>query len=132
MLGLGDAEGEAELAVEHRLEPLFLLLLGAVVDHQQHAHGVADDRVLVLQIVVQPQPLGRQVLANDRHPQVGAVLAPVLFRQRVAVVPGLVGQGLGVGQQCLPLFVGLAAALPVGPRIFAPVVEEADVVVRVL
>ena len=91
VLGLGDAEREAAPAFGEVVEPLRLLLLGAVVEHQQQADVVADDRVLVLQVVVQPEALAGEVLADDRHAEVGAVLAAVLLRERVAVVAGGVG-----------------------------------------
>ena len=65
--GLGDAEREAVGAVEQLGHPLGLLLLGPVVQHQQQADVVADDRRLVLQVVVQPEPPAGEVLADDRH-----------------------------------------------------------------
>jgi hypothetical protein len=52
MGGLGDAEGEPALAVGQVVDPLRLLSLGAVLQHQQQAHVVADDRVFVLKIAV--------------------------------------------------------------------------------
>ena len=73
-----------------------------------------------------------EVLADDRHAEVGAVLAAVLLRERVAVVAGGVGAAPRLAQQRLPLLVRQAAALPVGARVLAAVVEEADVVVLLL
>src|SRR5258708_40319577 len=51
VLRLGDAEREAFCALEQPVDPLLLLILGAVVKHQQHADIVGDDRVLGLQVV---------------------------------------------------------------------------------
>ena len=42
------------------VDPLRLLLVGAVGDHQQQPDVVADDRVLVLQVAVQPEALARR------------------------------------------------------------------------
>ena len=90
---------------------------------------VADDGVLVLQIVVQAEALGRQVLADHRHAEVRAVPAAALHREGVAVVAGGVGPAARLGEQRLPLAAGQAAAVPVGAGVLAAVVEEADVVV---
>ena len=129
VVGLGDAEGEPLGALEHPLDPLLLLLGRAVVHHQQHADAVADDRVLGLQIVVEAEALGRQVLADDRHREIPALLAPHRLGQSEAVVPGLVGAAARLAHQLLPLLVGEAAAIPVGARVLAAVIEVADVVV---
>jgi len=43
-----------------------------------------------------------------------------------------VGAPYGLAQQFLPLRARQAAAVPVGPRVLAPVVEEPDVVVLLL
>ena len=119
-------------AVEQLVDPVLLLLVGAVLEHQQQPDVVADDRALVLQVVVQTEALAREVLADHGHAEVGALLAAVLLRERVAVVTGLVGDVAHLAQQRLPLLVGQAAAIPVGAGVFAAVVEEADVVVLVL
>ena len=91
VLRLGDAEREAHAAFEQTVNPLLLLLVRAVGQHQQHADIVGDDGVLGLQIVVQAETFGREVLADDRHREIAAVLAAVLLRQRIAIVAGLVG-----------------------------------------
>ena len=110
-------------------DELRLLLVRAVREHEQHADVVRDDRVLVLEIAVEPEPLRRQVLADDRHAEVRAVAAAVRLRQRIAIEPGVVGHLPDRGEERLPLLVRQPAAVPVGARVFAPVVEEADVVV---
>src|SRR4051812_40848394 len=67
--GLGDAEGEATGAGEELGHPLLLLGLGAVVEHEEEADVVADDPALVLEVVVEAEPLAGEVLADDRHAQ---------------------------------------------------------------
>src|SRR6478735_1945758 len=69
------------------------------------------------------------MLPDDRHREVGAVLAAVFFGQRKAIVSGPVGAPAHLGEQSLPFVARQAAALKVGARPFAATVEEADVVV---
>ena len=90
-------EGDALLAGEHALEIALLLLLGTEAVQQQRHREVADDRALVLQVVVQAKTLVRQMLADDRHGEVGAVLAAEFLRQAEAQVAGLVGAALHLG-----------------------------------
>ena len=129
VVGLGQAEGEAAAAVEEAGHPLGLLGLGAVVAHHQHGREVADDRALVLQVVEQPEALGGEVLADDRHLEVGGVAAAELGRQGEAEPAGGVGPAPHLAQQRLPLRAGDAAVLEVGARPLAPMVEEPLVVV---
>ncbi len=63
---------------------------------------VAHDGVLVLQVAVEAEALGRQVLADHGHAEVGAVAAAVLGRERVAVVAGGVGPPAGLGRAAPP------------------------------
>jgi len=51
---------------------------------------------------MEPEALGGEVLADDRHREVGAVLAAVFFRQRIAIVPGLVSEFSHLAQQRFP------------------------------
>ena len=59
VVGLGEPEGQPARAVEEARHPLGPLLVGAEVAHHQHGREVADDRALVLQVVVQAEALGR-------------------------------------------------------------------------
>ena len=129
VLRFGDAEREPSTPLGEVVDPVRLLRLGAVLDHQQQPDVVADDRVLVLQVVVEAKTLAGEVLADHGHAEVGALLSAVLLRERVAVVAGRVGASAGLAQQRLPLLVGKSAAVPVGAGVLAAVVEEADVVV---
>ncbi|OIQ64663.1 hypothetical protein GALL_537860 [mine drainage metagenome] len=88
--------------------------------------------MFVLQVVVQTQPLGGQVLADHRHVEVGAALAPHFRRPGITIVAGLVGDLAGLGQQLLPLVTGQAVAIPVRAGVLAAMVEKPDVVVAVL
>ena len=93
---------------------------------------IADDRMLVLQIVVQAEALGGKVLADHGHPEVGAVLAAVALRDRKAQMAGGVGEVLGLAQQRFPFVPRQAAIVEIGARPFAAMIEEADVVVGLL
>jgi hypothetical protein len=129
VLRLGDAEGEPARTLEQLRHPLRLLLLAAVMEHQQQADVVADDRRLVLQVVVEPEPPAGEVLPDHGHAEVGAVLAAVLLRERVPVMAGDVSPPTHLGEQRLPVFVRQAAPVPVRPGVLTPVVEEPLVVV---
>ena len=101
----------------------------AEVAHHHDERKIADDRVLVLQIVVQPETLRREMLANHRHPQVRAAVAAVLARQREAIEAGAVSAAARFRQQLFPFASRQAAALEIGARPFAAMIEEALVVV---
>ena len=73
VVGFGESEGHRPLTGEHGLDPLGLLRLGAEPVHHDHLREVADDRGLVLKVVVQTKSLVRQVFPDHRHIQVGAV-----------------------------------------------------------
>ena len=131
VLGLGQAESDAvssrDRAVDHRL-----LLVAAVAVEHHHQRQIADDRMLVLQIVVQAQPLGREMLADHRHPEVGTVLAAVTPSASRNADARPCRRGLGLAQQRLPFLPRQAAILEIGARPFAAMIEETDVVVGVL
>ena len=114
-------------ALDHRL-----LLGPAVKIEHGHEREIADDGMLVLQVVMQAEPHCGEVLADDRHPQVGTVAAAVLSRQGKAVMAGRIGEVFRALQQRLPFRARQAAAVEVGARPFAPMIEEADIVVGAL
>jgi hypothetical protein len=129
---LRQPERHASLAGEHPLEELLLLLLAAIVLPHLYRREVADDRRLVLQVVVQPQPLRRQVLPHDRHRQVRPGAPAVFLRNAVAQEACFVGANSHLSEQVFPLLARHAAVLEVRPLVFSPVVEKADVVVLLL
>ncbi len=90
---------------------------------------IADDRMLVLQIVVQAEALRGEMLADHGHPEIGAVLAAIALRDRKAQMAGLVGAVLRLAQQRFPFMPRQAAIVEIGARPFAAMIEEADVVV---
>ena len=128
MVGLGEAEGDAHLARQHLLAPLLLVGCTGVV-HHQHAREIADDGRLVLQVVVQAESLGREVLADDGHAEVRAVGATERGGKRPAEQAGGVGAPAHLAEQRVPLGPGHAAVVEVGPGELSSMVEEADVVV---
>ena len=85
--------------------------------------------MLVLQIVVQAETLGSEMLADDSHPEIGAILAAIALRDRKAQVTGRVGEVLRLAQQRFPLMPRQAVIVEIGARPFAAMIEEADVVV---
>ena len=129
MVRLGQAEGDDSLALQHPVDELGLLLEASEIAEHQDEGIVADDRMLVLEVVVKAQPLGRQMLADDGHPQVRAVLPPIFPRHGEAIVAGPVGATLGFPQERLPFGTRQAAIVEVGARPFAAVIEEALVVI---
>ena len=132
VLRLGQAEGHALGAGELAFDKILLLIVPAIIVHHDDDRKIADDRMLVLQIVVQAEPLCREMLANDRHREVRAVLAAILFRQRETQMAGFVGAILGFAQKLLPFRPRQTAFLEIGTRPFATMIEEADVVVGLL
>jgi len=123
VVGFGEPEGHGPLAGEHGLDPLGLLLLGAEPVHHDHLREVADDRRLVLQVVMQTKPFVRQVFPDHRHIEVGAVPAAELRRQPVAQPTGRIGTTAHLVEQVLPVPVRHAAVLEIGAGEFAAPVE---------
>ena len=128
VIGLGEPEGDALRARDHALEQLRLLRGAAVAVDHVHLRKIPDDRRLVLEIVVQAEPLVRQVLADDRHREIAAALPAELLRQRVAKMAGAIGAPPHLGEQLLPLPARRPVRLPVRARVLAAVIE----VLRVL
>ena len=129
---LGQTETYARLAGELTgNQRLFLILASIGVEHDDD-RKIADDRMLVLQVVVQAEALGGKVFADRRHGEIGAVLAAIRLRQREAKVAGLVGDILRLAQQRFPFLARQAAIVEIRARPFAAMIEEADVVVAIL
>src|SRR6185437_10832199 len=72
------------------------------------------------------------MLADHRHPEVGAVLAAIALRDRKAQMTGRIRAILGLAQQGLPFVARQAAILEIGACPFAAMVEETDIVVLLL
>ena len=128
VVGLGQAEGDAVFAGDRAFDHRLLVVAAVAVEHGDQRQ-IADDRMLVLQIVVQAEALGGEMLADHRHPEIGAVLAAIALRDREAQMPGGVGEVLRLAQQRFPFMPRQAAVVEIGARPFAAMVEEADVVV---
>src|SRR6516164_905646 len=69
------------------------------------------------------------MLANHGHPEIGAILAAIAFRNSEAQMARLVREVLRLAQQRLPLLARQATVLEIRARPFAAMIEEADVVV---
>ena len=85
--------------------------------------------MFVLKVIVQTQTLGRQMLADHRHPKVRAILSAKFLGQGKAEVTGLVGEALGFAQKLFPLVARQALIVPIGAGMFAAMVKEALIVV---
>src|SRR4029453_18652182 len=117
----------AVLAGGQSLEVRGLLLRGAEREHDVDEREVAHDRGFVLQVVMQSQALGREVVANHGHREVRAILAAERLGQREAEMPRAVRAPAHLREELLPFPARPPVALPVGPRVLAAVVEELDV-----
>ena len=104
-----------------------LLLCGSVVGQRRDDREIADDRGFILQIVVQAEALRRQMFADGGDCQIGGGRAAAGFRQAVAKMTCLVGPALHFRDQRPPFSARAAVLIPVGPRMFAPVVEKLHV-----
>jgi hypothetical protein len=128
---LGQAKRDAifarNRAVDHRL-----LIVGAIAVEHGDDREVTNDRMLVLQIVVQAEAFRGEMFTDHGHPEVGTVLAAIMLRNREAQMAGGVGEILGLAQQRFPFVPRQAAVFEIGARPFAAVVEEADVVIGLL
>src|SRR5690606_27771397 len=129
MIGLGQAEGGTALPLEPAENELLLLLVARreLFEHLDEGE-VADDAVLVLEVIVETETLCREMLADHRHPQVRAVLATIFLRCREAPVARGVGLPRRHPEQVFPFLARQPLIVPVGARVFAAVIEEADIV----
>jgi hypothetical protein len=75
---------------------------------------------------------GGEVFADHRHPEIGAVLAAVAFRNRKTQMTGAIGKVFHPAQQRFPFVPWQPAIVEIGARPFASVIEKADVVVGLL
>ncbi len=131
MLGLGEAKGDAVFSDQRSLDHRLLVVAAVAVEHGDERE-IADDRVLVLQVVVQAKSLGREMLADHGHPEIGAIPAAITLRDGKAQMPRPVGDIFHPAQQQFPLMPRQPAIFEIGARPFAPMIEEADVVVSLL
>ena len=81
---------------------------------------------------MEAEALGRQVLTDDGHLQVGGGLAAVLLGQRQSEPAGGIGPPAHLSQQLLPVLAGDAAVFPVRAGPLPAMVEESAVVVLLL
>src|ERR1700688_4044428 len=69
------------------------------------------------------------MLADNGHPQIGAILAAVAFRDGKAEMSRAVGEIFHSAQQRFPLMPRQPAIVEIGARPFAAMIEETDVVI---
>lgn len=85
--------------------------------------------MLILQVIVQAEPLGREVLANDGHPEIAAIPAAIAPGNREAQMARGIGAVFRFAQQFFPFVARQSAIVEIGARPFAAVIEEADIVI---
>ena len=128
----GQPEREPAAAVEESGHPLGDLLGCTEVTHHQHGGEVADDRRLVLQVVVEAETAVREVLADDRHLEVRCAAPAELLGEGESQPAGGIGAATHLAQQLLPLLSRHTVVVEVGARPLTAMVEEPHVVVGVL
>ena len=106
------------------------LVVGAEVAHHEHVREVADDRALVLQVVVQPKPLAARCSRMIAISRLLASLSAVLLRERRSAASRRRRRARASRRGAPPIRGGDAAVLEVGAGVLASMVEEADVVSR--
>ena len=74
VIGFGQAKGWPKLSGHHERDQGVALLGRAKIAQHQHKRVIADNRMLVLQIIMQAKALGGQMLADHGHPKIRAVL----------------------------------------------------------
>ena len=132
MMLLGQAKAPAHFPFEHQRYEITLLLLRAKIAQHQYLHQIADYAAFILQIIVQTQPLVRQMVTDHRHGEIGAIF-PAKFRGNgIAIMPCLVGDASHFCKQCPPIGARMPVIIPIGARMFAAVVKETDIVVALL
>ena len=131
VIGFGQTERNAILASQRAFDHRLLVIAAVAIEHG-HQRKVSDNGVFVLQIVMQAEALGREMLADHRHPEIGAVLAAVMLGDRKTQMSGLVGESLRLTKQVFPFMARQTALVEIGARPFAAMIEETDVVVALL
>ena len=132
VIRLGQAEGGDAVAGKAAQDELLLLRFGAKAFEHGDKREIPHNAVFVLQIIVQAQALGGELVADHRHPQVAAVLAAIFLRRRKPPVAGLVGPHAGFAQQQFPFAPWQPTVFEIGARPFAAMIEETDIVVLLL
>jgi nucleoid DNA-binding protein len=115
---------------------LLLLLIAKMLDHDDRRE-VAHNRMLILQVIEQPQSFTSEMFSDHGHPEVCSaagvfILAAKLFGEAEAVEASFVGKLLAFDEEIFPFVAWETAFIPVGARVFAAMVEEAVVVVLTL
>ena len=139
VMDLGEPEGGAEFTLGRGRDELFFLLFGAVVMEHYHNWIVADDGVLVLQVVGETDAaavdrMRGQMVADSAHVDVGlfVFLSTKLLGVGEAVEASFVRELFGLHEDILPVVGREATFCPVRSRSFSPMIKEAVVVIFML
>src|SRR5690348_7049287 len=123
MVWFSQAEGDAILSGDRAVDHGLLILAAVAVEHG-HDWKIADDRMLVLQIVVPAQTFGFKMLADHGHPELGTIVPAIAPGQGKAQMPGGIGEVLGPAQQRFPFASRQSAALVVRTGPLTAMIEE--------
>ena len=139
VVDLGQSEGGAELATGGERDEMIALLLGAVMVHHDHKRIVANDGVLILEIIGKRHAttvdwMRSKMVADGTHVDVGVgvFLAAILLGPSEAEEACFVRQVAGLLQKVFPFMRRKTLIVPLSTRGLPPMVEEAVVVIRVL
>ena len=139
VVDLGQPEGGAELATGGERDEMVALLLGAVMVHHDDERIVANDGVLILEIVGKRHAstvdgMRSKVVANGTHVDVGVgvFLAAILLGPSEAEEACFVRQVAGLLQKVFPVMGRKTLIVPLSTGGLPPMVEEAVVVIRML
>ena len=91
MIFFGQAKAPSHFARQHRRNIIAFLLFCTKVAEHQRLYQIADDTILVLQVIVQAESFMRQMLPDPCHAQIGTVLAAKFLRQGIAIMAGRIG-----------------------------------------
>ena len=122
----GQPEGQVHLAGDDALD-VRLLLRRAVGVEQRHEGKIADDRQLVLQVVVQAQPPGGQMLADGGDHQTADRLTAAGLGQAEPEMAGRVGAALHFRDQRPPFGARTPVVLPIGAGVLPSMIEKLHV-----
>ena len=131
MILFGQTETPSHFTFKHRRNKIVLLLACSEIPKHQHLNQIADDAALVLQVIMETETFVREMMSDDRHRQIAAILPAIFFWNGKTIMTGAVGNLPHFGEQRPPIRARMPVIVPVGPGMFTAMVKKADIVVAV-